>query len=134
MTPRVLAGPLAFVAVVLASLVVLFAPASTTPSALPPGVDKAVHLALFAALAWTGVLWIDAAAERGGDPQVERQPGRRAGLPVVGLAAGLVVYAAGSEVLQGLLPLGRTSDPLDAVVDVVGVALGLVAVRRPARR
>ena len=114
MTARVLP----FAAVVLASLVVLFAPASTTPSALPPGVDKVVHLALFAALAVTG---------------------RRAGLPAVGLAAGLVVYAAGSEVLQGVLPIGRTPDPLDAVVDIVGLTLGLVAMRhfaigRPARR
>ena len=108
MISRVLAGPLPFGAVVLASLVVLFAPASATPSALPPGVDKVVHLALFVALACTG---------------------RRAGLPVVGLAAGLVAYAVGSEVLQGVLPLGRTADPLDAAVDVVGVALGLVAAR-----
>jgi len=109
---RVLAVPLPFSAVVLASLVVLFAPASATPSALPPGVDKVVHLALFAALAYTC--------------PVDR---RRAGLPVVGLAAGLVAYAVGSEVLQGVLPLGRTADPLDAAVDVVGVAVGLVAAR-----
>jgi hypothetical protein len=88
-----------------------------------------VHLGLFGAMAWTGVLWIRAAAERDGDPHAEWRPGRRVGLPVVGLAAGLVAYAAGSEVLQGVLPLGRTADPLDAVVDVVGVAVGLVAAR-----
>jgi len=112
-TSRAPAGPLPFAAVVLASLFVLFAPASATPSTLPPGADKFVHLALFAALAWTG---------------------RRAGLPVVALAVGLLAYAAGSELLQGVLALGRTPDPLDAVVDVVGAALGLVAARRPARR
>ena len=94
---------------VLVSLVVLFAPASATPSTLPPGVDKAVHLALFAALAWTG---------------------RRAGLPVPALAVGLIAYAVGSEVLQGLLPIGRSPDPLDVVADTVGVAVGLVAARR----
>jgi VanZ family protein len=102
-----------FAAVVLASLFVLFAPASATPSGLPTGADKVVHLVLFAALAWTG---------------------RRAGLPVTGLAIGLVGYAVASEVLQGLLPLGRTADPLDAVVDVVGVALGLVLSRGVRRR
>jgi VanZ family protein len=105
-------GALPFVAMVLVSLAVLFAPASTTPSTLPPGVDKIVHLTLFAALAWTG---------------------RRAGLPVAELAVGLAVYAGGSEVLQAVLPLGRDAEVLDAVVDVVGVGLGLVAARRSVR-
>ncbi len=106
------AGP--FAAVVVASLFVLFNPASATPTVWP-GLDKLVHLTLFAALALTG---------------------RRAGLPPVGLAAGLVGYAGASEVLQGLLPIGRDADPLDAVVDVVGVAAGLLIdrrVRRPVR-
>ena len=103
---------LAFVLVVLGSVVVLLSPASVTPSGLPPGFDKVGHLLLFAALAWTG---------------------RRAGLPVGGLAVGLVAYAVASEVLQAVLPLGRSSDPLDAVVDVVGASLGLIATRRPVR-
>jgi VanZ family protein len=111
-TPRLLTGPLPFVLVVLVSVVVLFSPASATPSGLPPGVDKITHLVLFAALAWTG---------------------RRAGLPVGGLAVGLVAYAVASEVLQAVLPFGRDADPLDAVADVVGAALGLIATRRPAR-
>ena len=110
--PRLAAGVLPFAAMVLISLVVLFAPASATPSTWPPGVDKVVHLALFAALAWTG---------------------RRANLPVPALAVGLVAYAVGSEVLQGLLPIGRSPDPLDAVADTIGVAVGLVAARRLAR-
>jgi VanZ family protein len=105
---RMLSGWVPFAATVLVSLVVLFAPQSATPSTLPPGVDNAIHLGLFTALAWTG---------------------RRAGRPVVGLAIGLVAYAAGSEVLQGALPIGRSPDPLDAVVDTVGIALGLVVVR-----
>jgi VanZ family protein len=95
---------------VLVSLVVLFAPASATPSTWPPGTDKVVHLALFAALALTG---------------------RRAGLPAPALAVGLVAYAAGSEVLQGVLPIGRDAEVLDGVVDVVGVALGLAVARWP---
>jgi VanZ family protein len=97
---------------VVASLVVLFNPASATP-AVWQGMDKLVHLALFAALALTG---------------------RRAGLPPVGLVVGLVVYAGLSEVLQGVLPLGRTADPLDALTDVVGVAVGLVVARWTASR
>ena len=85
-----LTGLAPFGAVVLVSLVVLFAPVSGTPSMLPPGFDKVIHLALFAGLAWTG---------------------RRPGLPVVGLAIGLVTYAVGSEVLQGALPIGRKPRP-----------------------
>jgi VanZ family protein len=108
---RLLTGPLPFVLVVLASVVVLFSPASA-PSGLPPGVDKLTHLGLFVALAWTG---------------------RRAGLPVGRLAVGLVAYAVASEVLQAVLPFGRSADPLDAVADVVGAALGLIATRRSAR-
>jgi VanZ family protein len=103
-----LTGLAPFATVVLVSLVVLFAPQSATPSTLPPGTDKVIHMALFAALAGTG---------------------RRAGLPVVGLAIGLVTYAVGSEVLQGALPIGRSPDAVDAVVDTVGIAVGLIAAR-----
>ena len=75
-----------FAVVVLVSLAVLFAPADDVPTA-PPGVDKLVHLLLFAALAitacWAGI--------------------RR------GVVAGLLVpYAAISEVVQGMAPLGRS--------------------------
>ena len=98
-------GP--FAAVVLLSVIVLFAPGSATPT-LYPGLDKLVHLSLFAALALTG---------------------RWAGLPTTRLAAGLVVYAGMSEVLQGVLPIGRDAEVLDALTDAVGVALGVLAAR-----
>jgi VanZ family protein len=101
----VTARHLRFAAVVLLSVVVLFAPSSQAPT-LWPGLDKLVHLALFAALAGTG---------------------RLAGLPPVGLAAGLVAYAAASEVLQGVLPLGRSADARDVAVDVAGIAVGWAA-------
>lgn len=93
-----------FAVVVAISLVVLFAPSSATPPAAP-GVDKLVHVALFAALAMTG---------------------RLGGLARPGLAAALVSYAVASEVLQGVLPIGRSADPLDALLDVLGVLLGLL--------
>ena len=112
---RVESGRPVFVAVVLVSLVVLFAPAGNVPSAAP-GVDKVVHAVLFLALAATG---------------------RWAGLRAAVLLPALVAYAAGSEVLQGLSGIGRTSSVLDWAADVVGVlaGLGLWARRSgPARR
>ncbi|KAA5831225.1 VanZ family protein [Saccharopolyspora hirsuta] len=87
------------------SLLVLFMPASGVPSA-PPGTDKVVHFALFAALAATG---------------------RIAGFPTAKLLPALVGYAAASEVLQGLLPIGRSCELADGLVDVAGVAVGWAA-------
>ena len=98
-------GP--FVAVVLLSLVVLFTPGSATPS-VHPGVDKLIHMAMFGVLALTG---------------------RWAGVPPTRLACGLVAYAAVSEVLQAVLPIGRDGEVLDAVADSIGVGLALVAAR-----
>lgn len=80
----------------------LFTPESGVPSA-PPGTDKVVHLALFAALAITG---------------------RIAGARTAWLLPVLVGYAALSEVLQGLLPIGRSCELLDGLVDVAGALLG----------
>ncbi|NEK57584.1 VanZ family protein [Geodermatophilus sabuli] len=94
----------AFAVAVLVSLAVLFAPGDGVPSA-PPGVDKVVHLALFAALAVTG-LW--------------------AGVRPAVLAALLVLYAAGSEVVQALTPLERAGSVADWAADVVGVVAGLL--------
>ena len=108
MTPPALAahGALArgtFAVVVLVSLAVLFAPQSDVPSA-PPGVDKLVHLVLFAALAVSG---------------------RWAGIGRGVLGALLVLYAAVSEVLQGITPLARSASVADWFADVLGVLLGL---------
>jgi hypothetical protein len=98
-------GPLsrgAFAVAVLVSLAVLFAPADDVPFA-PAGVDKLVHGALFAALALTG---------------------RWAGIGRTVLAPVLVLYAAVSEVLQGMI--GRDAAVGDWVADVVGLLLGLL--------
>ncbi|WP_100500672.1 VanZ family protein [Geodermatophilus chilensis] len=94
-----------FAVVVLVSLAVLFAPADDVPSS-PPGVDKLVHLLLFAALAASG-----------------RWAGVRAGV----LAVLLVGYAAVSEVVQGASALGRSASVADWVADAVGVGAGLLA-------
>ncbi len=94
-----------FAVVVLVSLAVLFAPAEDVPSA-PPGVDKLVHLLLFAALAGSG-----------------RWAGARAGV----LGVLLVTYAAVSEVIQGVSGLERSASVADWLADVVGVLAGLLA-------
>ncbi|TFV54688.1 VanZ family protein [Geodermatophilus sp. DF01-2] len=93
-----------FAVAVLVSLAVLFAPADDVPSS-PPGVDKLVHLLLFAALAASG-----------------RWAGFRAGV----LGVLLVLYAAGSEVVQGLSALERSASVADWLADVAGVLAGLL--------
>ena len=102
----------AFAVAVLVSLAVLFAPASDVPSA-PPGVDKLVHLSLFAALALTG---------------------RWAGVRRAVLAALLVLYAAVSELLQSLDLLSRSTSVADWLADVAGALLGLLVWDLLARR
>lgn len=59
-------------------------------------------------------------------------PDRRWAIPAFALAYGIFI-----EVLQGLLPTGRHSDPLDFVADSVGVAIAValyLVIRRLARR
>jgi VanZ family protein len=89
----------------LVSVVVLFTPASGVPAALS-GVDKLVHLALFTLLAVTA---------------------RFAGTAAWAVLALLAAYAALSEVLQALLPIGRNGNVPDGLVDVAGVLLGVAA-------
>jgi len=93
-----------FAVAVLVSLAVLFAPADDVPSS-PPGVDKLVHLLMFAVLAVSG-----------------RWAGIRAGV----LGGLLVLYAAVSEVVQGASALERSPSVADWIADVVGVLAGLL--------
>jgi VanZ family protein len=92
-----------FAVAILVSLVVLFTPASGVPTA-PPGADKLVHVAVFAVLAGTG---------------------RWAGAGTARLAGALVLYAAGSELIQGLAPLARSASVADWIADTAGILLGL---------
>jgi hypothetical protein len=101
-----------FAVVVLISLAVLFTPADGVPFA-PPGVDKLVHAGLFAALAASG---------------------RWAGIGRVSLGAPLVLYAAASEVIQGMAPIDRSASVADWLADVAGVLLGLAVWETVLRR
>jgi VanZ family protein len=94
----------AFAVAVLVSFAVLFAPPSDVPSS-PPGVDKLVHAGLFLLLALTA---------------------RWAGIGRSVVTGVLVLYAALSEVLQGLDVVGRDASVADWGADVLGVLTGLL--------
>jgi hypothetical protein len=93
----------AFAVALLVNLVALYYPRHVAQGGVPY-VDKVVHVAVFAAVAWTGV---------------------RAGLPVRWLAGLLVLHAVSSELIQHFLLPARSGDPADAVADVLGVGLGV---------
>lgn len=96
---RILLG--AFVLAVLVQFVVLYAPQA--PGVEPfPNADKVVHLLVFLGPTLLGLA---------------SGLGRRV---VVGALAAQAVV---SELVQGLVLPARSGDPLDAAVDLVGVAL-----------
>lgn len=68
-------------------------------------VDKWVHVGFFAVF---GILWMQAAPHRAW----------------VVFGAG-VAFGVGIEIWQGVLPIDRMPDPLDAVADVVGLMIGV---------
>lgn len=94
---------LLFAVALLVQVVVLYWPRPVGTGGVP-GLDKAVHVGVFAAAAASG---------------------HRAGVPAGWLAAGLGLHAALSEVVQGRWLAGRSGDPADALADLVGVALGI---------
>jgi len=89
-------------------------------SAVQPalGYDKIAHVGLFVGFAglWMRVLC-----------PPDRRPSMSGlgwyGLLLLGLGG---AFAAGSEVYQHVLPLGRTGDPYDFLADGVGLLLGIV--------
>ena len=91
-----------FAGALLVNLVVLFWPSGVGGGG-PDHVDKLVHAASFAALAWTGM---------------------RAGLPAGLLLVALAAHAVTSEVVQATVLPDRSGDPWDVVADLVGVAVG----------
>jgi VanZ family protein len=95
------------------SLVIVAAtlvPADVVPSGRL-GMDKLAHVALFAVF---GFLWSNATT----------RTTRRAALWV--LVAGLL-FGVTTEILQEVLPGGRTGDPFDGAADLLGVGLGILA-------
>lgn len=95
-----------FTVAVVGHLVVLYWPRPVSAGGLPY-LDKAVHLAVFAAVATTGL--------------------RARVLPALWLVGLLAVHAVVSEVLQASALPARSGDPWDVVADLAGVALGAVA-------
>lgn len=92
----------AFLVALVISAVLLFNPNS--PGKGPfEGSDKVVHFLIFFTLAALG---------------------RRTRIALPVLAGGLIVYAVGSELIQGL-EAGRSSSLTDALADFCGVAVGL---------
>ncbi|NIL76015.1 MULTISPECIES: VanZ family protein [Rhodococcus] len=87
-----------------AALIILFTPASGVPSGFQHS-DKIIHFLLFTALAYSS---------------------RFAGISVARTAAWIVAFAVASEILQAVLPLGRTGGVDDALFDVLGVGAGLL--------
>jgi hypothetical protein len=93
----------AFALAVLANACVLYWPRAVGQGGVPYA-DKAVHVAIFAVVAATGV-W--------------------ARLPVAWLAGLLAVHAVSSELAQHWWLSQRSGDPADVAADLVGIALGL---------
>jgi VanZ family protein len=98
----------AFVAVVLLSLVVLFSPRAPSEHAIPD-LDKVVHAGLFLLLAAT-TWW--------------RFAGARAGLVAV------IAYGGLSEVVQWIGLANRDGDVRDFCADAAGALLGWTLARR----
>jgi hypothetical protein len=87
------------------NLLTLYWPRSVSGGDVPY-VDKVVHAAIFAAVAFTG---------------------RRVGIPVALLVAVLAAHALVSELVQHWLLSARSGDPADVVADLAGVGLGVLA-------
>ena len=85
-------------------------PGGSLPTAPGLSLDKVGHAGMFAVFAW---LWLHAT------------PPGKAGWVLAGGAA----FAVATEVYQGLLPFDRTPDPFDALADLAGLFLGLLAYR-----
>lgn len=107
--PGAITHRLVFAVVLVVHLAVLYTPDPDVPGTGVPGLDKATHLLVFAALTWAGL---------------------RAGLAAGWFVPAVLAHAVVSELVQHHLLPGRAGDPWDVVADVVGVGLGVLAHRR----
>ena len=85
----------------------LSVPGSNLPGSSVLELDKLIHFALFFVL--TG-LWLAAKSEA----RIDR------GLAILGL---ILLFAAGSEYYQQVMPIGRTAELRDVLADSVGALL-----------
>jgi len=92
------AARVAFGAAIVVQLVVLYWPWGVSPPGGLPW-DKVAHVAIFAAVAWTG---------------------RWAGVPTRQLLAALLVHAVASEAVQGQFYPARSGEPGDSLADAAG--------------
>lgn len=104
---RVAVRRLAFAAAVALNLAVLLAPQTPSTGGVP-GLDKAVHAVVFAALTWTGL---------------------QLGWPTRRYVPVMLAWAVLSELLQATALPDRSGDLLDALADAVGVLLAALAHR-----
>jgi len=97
----------ALVLLVAVHLAVLYAP-DTGGAPTFPGIDKVVHVATFASVAFAGL---------------------RAGLPARWWVPLVAAHAVVSELVQHWLLPHRSGDPADVLADLAGVGLGVLAAR-----
>jgi len=97
-----------FALVLAGQLVVLYAPRAPSTGGVP-GLDKLVHVVVFALVVATGL---------------------RAGVARWLVLLASVVQAPVSELLQEAVLSNRSGDPLDVVADLLGCVVGWVVVRR----
>lgn len=106
-------GRLALVGALVLNLVVLYAPDPGTAPGAGLSLDKGVHAAIFALLTLAGL---------------------RAGLDPRWFLPAVLAHAVSSEIIQAVALPARAGDPVDALADAVGIALGYVLHRRWPRR
>lgn len=100
------------IAAVLWTLLILagiIMPSQSLPRGPSLGIDKLIHFGLFFVFS---ILWMQA----GSSPY----------LPLLVLGGGLL-YGIGTEYLQGVLPVARTPDPVDAAVNTAGTLMGIAS-------
>jgi len=95
----------ALVLLVAVHLAVLYAP-DTGGAPTFPGIDKVVHVATFASVAFAGL---------------------RAGLPARWWVPLVAAHAVVSELVQHWVLPHRSGDPADVLADLAGVGLGVLA-------
>lgn len=102
-------------AAVAVALAVVVLAASLVPASggdsLPPNADKLFHFAGYAALAFAAAMAPDEATDRA----------------LVGVVLAVTAFGAGIEVVQPAV--GRTASVLDALANVAGATVGVLAAR-----